>query len=309
MNETHVVIGATGSLGHALTLRLISEDIPVRAVVRSAERAHELLPETLEVVVADATDLESMQAACKDAAVIHNCVYVSAERWSDVTDNFITVARETQARLVFPSNIHPYGPLQKVPATEDHPLAATSNRGRMRTRMETKLLEAGRAGDIDVVIPRLAAFYGPTVREGYLPMVFTSALTKQKAWWYGSLQMPYDLVYADDAATACLLLGSSHDASSQVFHVPGAGPLTGEQFIGMVHRAADAQPSMGSRTRRSFQLLGLIYPPARAIQEILYEFESPLEMDGGKFARTFPDFHYTPHEQAIEETLDWFRQK
>lgn len=309
MNETHVVIGATGSLGHALTLRLISEDIPVRAVVRSSERAQELLPETLDVVVADATDSESMLAACKDAAVIYNCVYVSSERWSDVTDNFITVARETQARLVFPSNIHPYGPLQKVPATEDHPLAATSNRGRMRTRMETKLLEAGRAGEIDVVIPRLAAFYGPTVREGYLPMVFTAALTKQKAWWYGSLQMPYDLIYADDAATACLLLGGSEDASSQVFHVPGAGPLTGEQFISMVFRAADAQPSMGSRTRRAFQLLGLIYPPAHAIQEILYEFENPLVMDGGKFSRTFPDFHYTPHEQAIEETLEWFKQK
>jgi len=79
MNETHIVVGATGSLGHALTLRLLSEQIPVRAVVRTTERAQDILPDTVEVVTADATDLTSLQAACKDAAVIYNCVYVAAE--------------------------------------------------------------------------------------------------------------------------------------------------------------------------------------------------------------------------------------
>lgn len=309
MNETHIVVGATGSLGHALTLRLLSEQIPVRAVVRATDRAEELLPDNVEVVTADATELDSLKSACKDAAVIYNCVYVAAEKWPMVTDNFIEAARDNQSRLVFPTNIHPYGPLQKVPATEDHPLAAASQRGRMRIRMETKLLEASRAGDAQVILPRLAAFYGPTVRDGYIPMVFVSALAKQKAWWYGSLEMPYDLICADDAATACLLLSTKEGAESQVWHVPGAGALTGGQFISMVFKAAGAEPLMGARTRRTFQLLGLIYPPARMILEVMYEFEHPLVMDGGKFAAAFPDYKYTTHEQAIPETLEWLRQK
>ncbi len=66
---------------------------------------------------------------------------------------------------------------------------------------------------------------------------------------------------------------------------------------------------MGARTRRQFQLLGLIYPPARMILEVMYEFEHSLVMDGGKFATAFPDYQYTMHEQAIAETLEWSKQK
>lgn len=309
MNETHVVLGATGALGQALTLRLIAEQIPVRAVVRNLERARELLPDDVETVTADANELLSLQAACKDAAVIYNCVYVPAQQWDVVTANLLVAARDEHARLVFPTNIHPYGPLQHVPVTEDHPLAATSQRGKMRIRMEKKLLEAHQAGDVQVVLPRLAAFYGPTVLEGFIAVIFDSALHKRKAWWYGSLEMPYDLIYTDDAATACFVLASDESAAGQVWHVPGAGALTGRGFISMVYDAAGATPDMAIRGRGTFQFLGLVYAPARAMLEVLYEFENPLVMDGGKFAHAFPDFSFTPHEEAVRETLEWFKQR
>ena len=66
---------------------------------------------------------------------------------------------------------------------------------------------------------------------------------------------------------------------------------------------------MGVRGRGTFQTLGLIYAPARAMLEVLYEFEQPLVMDGTKFAKAFPDFSYTPHEDAVRETLDFYKQK
>lgn len=308
MNQTHVVIGATGALGQAIVLRLISEGIPVRAVARDANRARELLPDEVEIATADATELESLQAVCQDAAVIYNGVYVSSQHWPNVTENFIVTARETGARLVFPSNIHPYGPLQQVPATEDHPLAAASVRGQMRIRIENMLMDATKAGDVQVVIPRLAAFYGPTMREGFLHMIFQSALKKRKAEWYANLDMPYDLVYADDAAIACLLLGSAENTVGQVWHVPGAGALTGRQFITLVFEAAGEQPQMSTRSRRAFQALGLVYPLAKSFLEVLYEFEQPLMMDGSKFARAFPDFQYTQHEEAVRETMEWMKQ-
>jgi nucleoside-diphosphate-sugar epimerase len=147
------------------------------------------------------------------------------------------------------------------------------------------------------------------MHEGFIAQIFESALAKRKAWWYGSLDMPYDLICTDDAATACFLLGSDADAAGQVWHVPGAGALTGREFITQVFETAATQPVFGTRSRSTFQVLGLIYPPARAMLEVLYEFESPLVMDGSKFAKAFPDFAYTPHTDAIRETLEWFKQK
>jgi nucleoside-diphosphate-sugar epimerase len=309
MNQTHVVFGASGTMGQALVLRLLAEEMPVRAAVRNVERAQERLPDGVEIVAADATDLTAMQAACEGAAVIHNCVYVPADEWPVVTENFITAARQTGARLVFPSNIHPYGPLQKVPATEDHPLAATSMRGQIRIRIEKTLTAAMQAGDAQIVIPRLPGFYGPTIRDGFLHAIFKAALAKKKAEWYGSLDMPYDLLYADDAAMAFMLLGTAEGVTGQVWHVPGAGPLTGREFITMVCEAAGTTPNMSVRDRRSFQTLGLIYKPARSYLEVLYEFEQPLVMDGSKFAQAFPDFEYTPHDVAIRETVEFLQQK
>jgi nucleoside-diphosphate-sugar epimerase len=309
MNETHIVFGATGALGQALTLRLLAEEVPVRAVVRDADRARELLPDSVEIVTADATDIASVQAACQNAAVIYNCVYVTAQHWPAVTENFLATARDAGARLVFPTNIHPYGPLQQVPATEDHPKRAVSQRGKMRIEMEQKLLDASSSGDVQVVIPRFAALYGPTVRDGFLALIFEAALKKGKAWWYGNLDVPYDLLYTDDAAMACLLLGSAEDAAGQVWHIPGAGALTGREFITKTYEAAGAPFNMGVRTRGTFRGLGLIYAPARAMLEVLYEFEQPLVMDGSKFAKAFPDFAYTSHETAIRETLDFYKQR
>ena len=309
MNNTHVVVGATGALGQALVLRLIAEDVPVRAIVRDVERARQQLPDATEIESADVTELDSLRAACHDAAVIHNCVYIPAQQWPAVTENFIVTARDLGARLVFPSNIHPYGPLQQVPAREDHPLAATSRRGKLRIRIEKMLLEAYQAGDVQVIIPRLATFYGPTMREGFTYHIFQSALTKRKVDWYGNLDMPYDLVYTDDAAIACLLLSNAEDTAGQVWHVPGAGALTGRQFITKVFETLDATPNMGTRSRFSFQALGLIYPPARSFLEVLYEFEQPLVMDGSKLASAFPDFAYTPHDEAIRETAEWFKKR
>jgi nucleoside-diphosphate-sugar epimerase len=309
MNELHIVFGATGALGQALTLRLLAEQVPVRAVVRNADRASEVLPDGLDIVTADATDIASVQAACQGAAVIYNAVYVPLKKWASITENFLTAARDTGARLVFPTNIHPYGPLQKVPATEDHPLNATNERGKLRIRMERQLLDAHTSGDANVVLPRFAAFYGPTIRDGFIEVIFESALAKRKGFWYGHLDMPYDLIYTDDAAMACFLLGSSESAGGQVWHVPGAGPLTGREFMTQVYTIAGVTPDIAVRNRTSFQVLGLVYPPARSLLEVLYEFENPLKMDGSKFANAFPDFSYTPHDQAIRETLDWFRQK
>jgi nucleoside-diphosphate-sugar epimerase len=309
MNEKHVVFGATGALGTALTLRLIAEQAPVRAVVRNEERARALFPDDIEIVTADANELMSMQAVCKDAAVIYNCVYVPSQGWATLTENLMVAARDNGARLVYPTNIHPYGPLQNVPATEDHPLNATSQRGKLRIRMENQLLEAHKAGDVNVVLPRLAAFYGPMVYEGFVAVVFQSAVSKRKAWWYGSLDMPYDLLYTDDAATACFQLACDESAGGQVWHVPGAAPLTGRQFITQVFDQAGGSPEMGTRSRGTFKVMSLFYPPARAMLEVMYEFENPLVMDGGKFATAFPDFTYTPHENGIQATLEWYKTK
>jgi hypothetical protein len=54
------------------------------------------------------------------------------------------------------------------------------------------------------------------------------------------------------------------------------------------------------------RLAGLFVPGAKEMVEMMYEFEQPFIMDSSAFTRAF-GMTATPHEQAIRETLAWFR--
>ena len=312
-SKTHVVIGATGALGSAIVRQLRDENQLVRAVARDIELAGRILPPSAGIVHGDMAYPESVEAACKGADVIYHCVNIRYSEWAKfmprVTENILSEARKVGARLVFPGNVYGYGPLQKIPATEDHPQAATTKKGQVRIIMEKMLLKAHKAGEVSVVIPRFPDFYGPNVTNPLMAPIFQSALTGKEAGWPGKLDVPHDLVYIEDAARACVLLAQKEDTYGQVWHVPGAGPITGRQFVEMAFQAAGQKPKVRSLGRVLFRIFGMLIPDAGEMVELLYQFEQPLVLDGSKFAEAFPSFQYTPHEEAIRQTVDWFRRR
>ena len=311
MNELQVVFGATGALGSAVVRGLVAQGKPVLAVVRKEDKAERFLPEDTEYSVADALDPDHVKFLCADAAVIYNCVHTRGDGWFSLTENLLSAARQSGARLVYPSNIHGYGPLQRTPATEDHPRLATSKRGVLRNAIEKMLLDARDAGDVQVCIPRLAGLYGPGVLESFLAQITEVALIGKTAYWYGKLDVPYDLVYVEDAAAACILLGNTAElaeAENPVWHVPGPEPLTGRQFIELTFKTAGRKPSMGVRSRLMIQAIGALTPAAKELAEVMYEFETPTLMDGSKLQATFPQFRYTPHQTGVQQAVEWMRE-
>jgi nucleoside-diphosphate-sugar epimerase len=315
MSQTHIVFGAAGSLGAAIVRRLGALGMPTRSVVHSLDRTKQVLPQqaTIEIEVGDALNAESVRALCHDAGTIYHCVNVPYQHWSEimpkVTDNILAGAKEAKASIIFPGNVYGYGSFQNIPATEDHPLAATSKKGKLRNAIEGKLMNAHKAGDVSVVIPRFPDYYGPNVVNRLMGPIFESAIVGKRAQWIGNLNVPHDLIYIEDAAAAAVLLAMNEDAYGQVWHVPGAGPLTGRQFIEMAFKAADTKPDIGVLSGGFLRFASFINSDAREMRELLYEFEEPLVLDGTKFARAFPSFSYTPHEEAIWNTVEWFRKR
>jgi hypothetical protein len=93
-----------------------------------------------------------------------------------------------------------------------------------------------------------------------------------------------------------------------VWHVPGAEPITGRAFIERAFKAAGAKPSLGVRSRLFIQALGALVPTAKELAEVLYEFETPTLMDGGKLRQAFPEFQYTPYDVGVPLAVDWARE-
>ena len=311
-NDTHVVFGATGALGSAVVRALVAEGMPVRAAVTDEEEAKEMLPGGAAIVHGDAEDPDSTRRACRGATTIYHCVNVPHIHWMDLMplmhENILAAAKQSGALVVFPGNVMGYGPLQKIPATEEHPLAAVSRKGRLRNQMERRLIEAHEAGEITTVIPRFPDAYGPYVTNPQMAPLFQMVIQEKTATWPGALDVPHDLIFIEDAARACTVLAQARQTHGQVWHVPGPGPLTGRQFIEMAFEAAGTKPKLRALGRNLFRFFGLLIPNAGQMVEVLDLYEHPMVLSGEKFARAFPDFEYTPHRVAIRRTVEWFRE-
>lgn len=66
----NIVLGASGQVGSAITDFLIEKKVPVRAVIRDAEKAEKLKKKGIEVAIADYFDVEKLEKAVEGGELI-----------------------------------------------------------------------------------------------------------------------------------------------------------------------------------------------------------------------------------------------
>jgi nucleoside-diphosphate-sugar epimerase len=134
-------------------------------------------------------------------------------------------------------------------------------------------MNAHKAGDVSVVIPRFPDYYGPNVFNRLMGPMFENVIAGKKAQWIGNLNVPHDLIYIEDAAAAAVLLAMDEHKHGKVWHVPGAGPITGRQFIEMAFKASGTKPDIGVMGGSFLKFASLVNADAREMNELMYEFE------------------------------------
>jgi nucleoside-diphosphate-sugar epimerase len=123
----------------------------------------------------------------------------------------------------------------------------------------------------------------------------------------GNIDLPHTYSHIRDFGRGLVTLAEDDEADGQAWHIPAAPTLSTRQLAQMVATQAGAtfKPRIAGPTL--ITLLGLFNPTIREFKEMMYEFQEPYVMDHSRFAAVFGD-QATPHEQAIEETLAWYRQ-
>ncbi|MHB1439475.1 MAG: NAD-dependent epimerase/dehydratase family protein [Cuniculiplasma sp.] len=176
----HVVFGATGAYGCAVASKLAEKSLSVRAIVRDEKKAMELLPKNIEIVKSDVLNPEETLKNSRDAGVIYIASNFPYSEWMDnypkLVKNVLRGARIAHSVVVFPGNVYGYGEFQYLPVDEPHPLNAKSRKGRIRNMMEALLMECHNKGDIKVLIPRFADFYGPNVTNDLYGAMFRNSI-------------------------------------------------------------------------------------------------------------------------------------
>ncbi|MFC7204469.1 NAD-dependent epimerase/dehydratase family protein [Haloferax namakaokahaiae] len=309
---THLVIGA-GPVGQAVVEHLHSRGEHIVVVTRHDDVS---LPDGVEHRRANVSDPDAAADAFDGADVVYQCAQPPYDRWPELfppmTRAIIAGVEAADARLVVAENLYMYGPVD-VRLTEDLPYAARDPKGKARAECAELVFDAHEAGRIEATIGRASDFFGPGVRESVVgEMVFSAAAQGKRARVLGDPALPHTYTYVPDFGRALVLLGERDDALGEAWHVPNPETVSTRRFVYLVYDAAGIFPDYPRIISASGWLLsvgGIVSDELEELAEISYIYENPYVVDDSKFTRAFGDaMTATPLEEAIETTLDWYRE-
>lgn len=275
----HVIVGA-GPVGSSLARQLAGSGHDVRVVTRSGSA-----PRGTTAVRADAADPLALGRAAAGAAVLYNCANPPTYRtwlrdWPPLAASVLSAAEATGAVLVTMSNLYGYGPVDG-PITRDHPLAATSAKGRLRADMWAHAHAAHQAGAVRAAEVRASDYIGPGVTEngGLLARYGRAVLAGKPADVIGDPDAPHSWSYVDDVARTLAAVGATPAAWGQAWHAPTNPAAPVREVLAALAARTGSTARVRRLPRWQVRTLGLVMPVLRELDELMYQFDRPFVMD------------------------------
>ena len=309
LSAKYVIFG-TGPLGMSVMDALLERDETNITLVNRHGDQPETLPPGVKIASGDATDSKQVEDFCNTAETVFHCAQPGYTAWPEkfppITKGILDGVSNTQAKLVFGDNLYMYGQVEG-PIHEGLAYRAEGRKGKTRAAMATMLLEAHRAGKVQIAIGRGSDFFGPRVTGSAMgEMVFNGALQGKAVNFLGDIDQPHTYTYIKDFGRALVVLGSAPEALGQAWHVPNDQAMTTREFVRLIEAALGKPVKTRVSGRGMLTLLGLFIPDLREMKEMMYEFEAPYVVDSDKFTKQF-NLRPTPLKEAVSETLAWYR--
>ncbi|MDD4778058.1 MAG: NAD-dependent epimerase/dehydratase family protein [Fermentimonas sp.] len=308
----HTILGAGGSIGNALTHKLLEEGEQVRLVSRSRYSV-----EGAESVRGDLTSYSDTLVGVRDSDIVYLCVGLAYDHkiwkrdWPKIIVNTINACKEVKAKLIFFDNVYMYGKVEGI-MTESTPYKPISKKGEVRAEIARLLEDEMKKDDIDVIIARAADLYGPYgTPQTSVPymMVFSNLMKGKRAQWMADVNQPHSFTYIPDCANGLYLLAKSSDVWNQIWHLPTHSPaIDGKTFISIAAKELGVEAKYSIMTKSFMRFGSLFSKIASEAYEMLYQNEFPYHFDSTKFN---VHFKYTPvsYEEGIKSSIEYIKNK
>lgn len=315
--------GGTGFIGSALLRRLVAEGREVRALVRTAGGADAVRAAGAEPTRGDILDEESLQAGARGCATVFHAAGLNAfclarptelERVNvgGTTALVRAAARAGTQRIVYTSSAATIGEAAGEIGTE-----ATPHRGSYLTAYERSKHLAERAARAEaerlgapLVSVNPSSVQGPGRTGGTARILI--------AYLRGRLRFAVDstlsLVFIDDVVTAHLAAerrgrpGERYLVSGWTATVPEAVALL-TSVSGVERRVRYLPPwALGTAAVVTAGLWKALRRDAPLCPEMVRALRHGAAYDGSRIEREW-GFRYTPPEEWLGETVEWYRRE
>lgn len=307
----HVILGAGGSIGNALTYELLKNNEKVRLVSRS-----NFSIKGTEAFKADVLSYNQTVDCVKDAGIVYLCVGLPYDRniwkdqWPKIMQNVIDACKLSGSKLIFFDNVYMYGKVVGK-MTEDTIYNPCSVKGEIRAKIAMKLEHEMKQNNLKAIIARSADFYGPYATLNSVPyiMALEKLLNGKKAQWLANDSKTHSYTYTLDCAKALLLLGKDEQNFQQIWHLPTTNPgITGKKFIEIAAKELRMSPNHKVLKKWLVKIGGIFNTTIYESLEMLYQNENEYYFDSSKFNKKF-NFVPTSYESGIKDTIEFYKKK
>ena len=306
----HVIFG-TGPVSTWTARALRAMGHQVRAVNRSGKRPG-LMPEDVEIVAADASDVRQAIEAARGAAVVYQALNPAYDKWPELFPPLqraaLEAARAAGARYVSIDNLYGYGRVDGT-LTERTPQQPNTKKGRLRAAMTRDVLDAHARGDVRAAILQSSDYYGPGVRVSQFGgRVFPRLLAGKAADVTGRADLPHSYAYIEDVGRAAAVLGTRDEALGRVWFAPHAEAATQQATVAEACRQFGIAPRVRVVSPLMMRLAGLFIPAARESVEMLYQFTEPFVVSSEAIETAF-GLAPTPLAEGLRRTIEWWKKQ
>ena len=313
MEAKYLVLGATGSIGFAFTNELLSHGIKTTILVRNKQKALTLFDNNplLEIIEGDVNDLVTLKYISKDKDLIFHGINYPYNLWDKfmkpITANVIEAAKQNKATILFPGNIYPFGNMTKK-ITEKTVAVPTTKKGALRLDLTKMLKEATQKDNCKVIVLRLPDFFGPNVTNGLIKPIFGNAAKRKPIEWLINADVPHQFVYTGDAARLFFMLSQEKELPDY-FLVNYGGEVVPDikNWSKTISNISGGPEKVKVNSKAILNILSWFVPVVKELKENYYQFENTIILDDAKIKKLYPKFKTVKMEDAIWETINWFK--
>jgi nucleoside-diphosphate-sugar epimerase len=304
------ILGASGQIGQELAVHLKRDFTDhIRLVSRNPRKVND----SDLLYKADLLDAGETFKAVEGSEI----VYLTAglpmdtklwvEQWPVIMKNVIDACAAHEARLVFFDNTYMY-PQTDKPQTEATLFRPHGQKGGVRAAIAEALLRAMDEKRLTAMVCRAPEFYGPGKTQSITNSSIIEPLVQGKtARVFLRDDTLRSLIYTPDASRAMALLGNTHDAYDETWHLPcDDNRLTYRQFVELAAEQFGTSPRYRVLKRWQLRLAGLFSSTIRDAAELLPRYEVDNIFVSDKFKARFPEFRVTTFREGLEGIRETF---
>ncbi len=318
------VTGGTGFVGGHLVKRLIRDGVSVKALVRDLSKVDELKNLGVEIVTGDTTDKASLQGVMRGCDVFYHLGNVA--RWwlpdksiyfkinvEGTKNTLFEALKENVKKVIYTSSLAAIRQPKGEIATEEseHKRDFESHYGRSKFLAEKEVLKIHKEHGLPVVILNPGVVIGPGDLKTFGRTIIELLGGKLKAVLFENSVVP--LVYIDDTIEGHVL-AAERGKIGEKYILVGDNVKVGVIFkmISEISGAPLPEKRISSSVIKIIAHLSEIKsffsgkPPKFALDGI-----RAMEIGAAgsnKKAREELGLNFTPLEEALRKTIDWYRE-